>query len=257
MTLNNQQPAVLQIAYVEADNLKSFVPLQKDCSLMKDVDLLGATALDEQSEITTQTLMQFYESLIPDTPAKTKIYEGPKKNWRLFVTTSPQLETSPLYKTLWIKPCPSDWNILAPYRAYLQTCGLAASPENFPVLARNLFSAGITRIRPLGQMTEDHVGEPHDGEYGLLRFLRRVSMQSEFFYAPSRGLTTPITLVPLMDKRPFKSANQRDIHTDLYFKSGGSSGTPHSPAFYRDYHLPHVFRAKGLIAAPQSKRFYV
>ncbi|MEK6626324.1 MAG: acyl-CoA reductase, partial [Bdellovibrionota bacterium] len=249
---NNQQACSSpQIAYVEADNFEELCAVaEKIVPLMKDVDLLGATALDEQSEITTQTLMQFYESLIPDTPAKTKIYEGPKKNWRLFVTTSPQLETSPLYKTLWIKPCPSDWNILAPYRAYLQTCGLAASPENFPVLARNLFSAGITRIRPLGQMTEDHVGEPHDGEYGLLRFLRRVSMQSEFFYAPSRGLTTPITLVPLMDKAAFQKANQRDIHTDLYFKSGGSSGTPALSRFtYRDYHLLMSFAAKGLIAA--------
>ncbi len=247
MTLNNQQACSSpQIAYVEAENFEELCTFaEKIVPLMKNVDCLGATALDEQSELTTQSLMQFYESLIPGNTEKTKLYEGPKKNWRLFVTDSSKLETSPLYKTLWIKPYPKDWHELAPYRPYLQTCGLAASVTT----ARALFSAGITRIRPIGKMTEGHVGEPHDGEYGLSRFLRRVSMESEISCTSSQ-LLAPATSSPLMDKAAFQKANERKVHTDLYFKSGGSSGKPALSRFtYRDYHLLMSFAAKGLVAA--------
>ncbi|HAZ11609.1 MAG: hypothetical protein A2X86_17955 [Bdellovibrionales bacterium GWA2_49_15] len=252
MTLNNQQACSSpQIAYVEAGTFAELCAFaERIVPLMKDVDYAGATGLDEQSEITTQSLMQFYESLLPDSSEKTKLYEGPQKNWRLFVTDSPKLETSPLYKTLWIKPWPSDWSVLGPYRPYLQTCGLAVSAEIFSVTARNLFCAGVTRIRPLGKMTEGHVGEPHDGEYGLARFLRRVSMESDLSCPASHSLSTPMVKAPLMDKAAFQKANERNVHTDLYFKSGGSSGTPALSRFtYRDYHLLMSYAAKGLISA--------
>ncbi|MBI2521814.1 MAG: hypothetical protein HYV97_15470 [Bdellovibrio sp.] len=254
ITLNNQQACSSpQVVFIEAGNFEELCSFaERIVPFMKDVEHVGATSLDEQSEVTTQTLMQFYESLMPDGPEKAKLYEGDHKNWRLFVTTSSQLETSPLYKTLWIKPWPRnhDWSILAPYRSYLQTCGLAASPEHFPLLARTLFSAGVTRIRPIGRMTDGHVGEPHDGEYGLARFLRRVSMDSEISCASSVSLANPNTTALLMDKSAFQKANQTPKHTDLYFKSGGSSGIPALSRFtYRDYHLLMSYAAKGLIAA--------
>ena len=58
--------------------------------------------------------------------------------------------------------------LIAPYKAYLQTVGVAASPEELFDLAALLGEAGVTRICALGHMTAPEAGWHHDGRFNLL-----------------------------------------------------------------------------------------
>ena len=57
---------------------------------------------------------------------------------------------------------------VAPARAYLQSVGIAAAPEQLFHLAGLLGQAGATRICALGQMTAPEAGWHHDGRFNLL-----------------------------------------------------------------------------------------
>ena len=57
---------------------------------------------------------------------------------------------------------------IAPFRAFLQTVGIAAAPEELFALAGLLGEAGVTRIAALGHMTAPEPGWHHDGRFNLL-----------------------------------------------------------------------------------------
>ena len=57
---------------------------------------------------------------------------------------------------------------IAPYKALLQTVGIAASPEELYRLGDILGQAGVTRISALGRMTAPEAGWHHDGRFNLL-----------------------------------------------------------------------------------------
>ena len=57
---------------------------------------------------------------------------------------------------------------IAPYKAFLQTVGIAAPPEELYRLADRLGQVGVTRISALGQMTAPEAGWHHDGRFNLL-----------------------------------------------------------------------------------------
>ncbi|WP_448203895.1 acyl-CoA reductase [Azospirillum sp. sgz302134] len=57
---------------------------------------------------------------------------------------------------------------LAPHRAFLQTVGIAAAPEELFRLAGALGAVGVTRICALGRMTAPEAGWHHDGRFNLL-----------------------------------------------------------------------------------------
>ena len=56
---------------------------------------------------------------------------------------------------------------VAPYKAFLQTVGIAAPPEELYRLADSLGNAGVTRISALGHMTAPEAGWHHDGRFNL------------------------------------------------------------------------------------------
>lgn len=58
--------------------------------------------------------------------------------------------------------------LVAPHRRFLQTAGLAASPERLLALSEQLAAAGVTRIAALGRMTAPEAGWHHDGRFSLL-----------------------------------------------------------------------------------------
>jgi hypothetical protein len=57
---------------------------------------------------------------------------------------------------------------MAPYRALLQTAGIAAAPKELFSLATALGDVGVTRICALGDMTAPEAGWHHDGRFNLL-----------------------------------------------------------------------------------------
>lgn len=81
--------------------------------------------------------------------------------------------------------------LIEPRRAWLQTVGVATSPERLLGLADSLGRVGVTRVCALGSMTAPQAGWHHDGRFSLLDLVRLVEVdattlvQSEQF-APYR-----------------------------------------------------------------------
>jgi hypothetical protein len=109
----------------------------------------------------------------------TRVWSGPDLRWHVIAETSPALRASPLFRTVWVKPLPRDAIVatLRPMRRYLQTAGIRAADTELPGLVPGLLAAGVDRITPVGSMHASYPGEPHDGEYALRRYSRRVSLR--------------------------------------------------------------------------------
>ena len=90
------------------------------------------------------------------------------------------LELSPLYGNVLIKCLPRGELVRAlfPQRGRLQTAGLLCPPREREGLCQLLSRAGVTRITTAGHMSAPFLGECHDGEYSLRRYLRLVDVQS-------------------------------------------------------------------------------
>ena len=71
-------------------------------------------------------------------------------------------------------------------RAYLQTVGLAAAPEELLALGEALGQAGVTRICALGAMTSPEAGWHHDGRFSLLDLVRMVDIDQSAELAAER-----------------------------------------------------------------------
>ena len=67
--------------------------------------------------------------------------------------------------------------LLPAARRWLQTAGLAATPEAWPELALQLGRAGVTRVCAIGSMTAPEAGWHHDGGHSLRDFLRWVEVE--------------------------------------------------------------------------------
>lgn len=68
--------------------------------------------------------------------------------------------------------------LLAPHAAVLQTAGLAADSDTLFRLAAALAEAGVTRICPLGAMTQPEAGWHHDGRTSLADLVRWVEIDA-------------------------------------------------------------------------------
>lgn len=68
--------------------------------------------------------------------------------------------------------------LLAAHAPVLQTVGLATTPELLYELAERLGQAGVTRIAPLGSMTQPEPGWHHDGRFNLSDLVRMVEIDA-------------------------------------------------------------------------------
>ena len=66
---------------------------------------------------------------------------------------------------------------LAPHAAFLQTAGVAVAPDELFGLAEALGRVGITRISPIGRMTQPEAGWHHDGRFNLADLVRMVEIE--------------------------------------------------------------------------------
>jgi len=67
--------------------------------------------------------------------------------------------------------------VVAAQRDYLQTAGIAASPEQLYRLAGLLGAAGVTRISAIGSMSMPEAGWHHDGRFNLLDLVRMTEIE--------------------------------------------------------------------------------
>ena len=197
-----------------------------------------------------------------------ELVESKNKDWRIYIDISPTLNSSPLFRTIWLKPMPKSKMIehFRPLKTYLQTAGLACESFEFESLARDLFMSGVQRIRAIGEMTESYIGEPHDGVYALERYCQRINffdskqsmmMKNKMSFESDDNILS-VKSVPIMEKIDFQQQIIKDEYSDLFFHSGGSSGDPKLSIFtYADYHRQMELASEGLYAAglnPSSDR---
>lgn len=90
------------------------------------------------------------------------------------------LELSPLHGNVLVKCLPRQELVRAlfPQRGRLQTAGLLCPLEEREELSALLARAGVTRVTTAGHMSEPFLGESHDGEYPLRRYLRVVDREA-------------------------------------------------------------------------------
>ncbi|MFD4245329.1 acyl-CoA reductase [Streptomyces sp. NPDC058525] len=212
----------------------------------------------EAAELTTTELMARLEEHL----GLSRVFAAPDGSWRVMADTRSPLTASPLHRSVWVKPLPRERLVatLRPMRRYLQTAGIAGSTTDIAELSHTALAAGVTRVTPVGAMLDSYTGEPHDGVYALQRYSRRVSVQAD----PDRFATTaclddlarPVVLPrpagPLLGKEEVQELGSRVARADaeLYFRSGGSTGSPALSIFsYDDYDTQMHAAARGLLAA--------
>lgn len=217
----------------------------------------------ENAEITKMGLIVKTEkSLSPD---YTDVIEDSDGKWRIWIDSRSSLRASPLYKTVWVKPIQrsSILKLFRPMKQYLQTVGLSCDISELFELSRLFYSCGVTRIRSNGSMQDSYMGEPHDGFFALNRYVRRVSLESKIETLSSFSTLNDLkeniihfSQFPdkLMDKVDFQKIPDQ-ASSQLYFKSGGSSGASKISQFtYVDYHTQMQAAANGLMAAGLNPR---
>ena len=215
--------------------------------------ILEATAA-EACEITTRTALARLDYSFANETGQVWAGDG----WRILWEHHRDLQPSPLFRTLLLRPVPEAMlaEALLPWRNVLQSCALVCEPERAPALARRLISAGVSRITSTTEIQQGYDGEPHDGVYGLQRLSRRVSVGLEAHAASHRvtldapaAALSPGAGTPIMDKAAFLALPPAPA-AQLFFRSGGSSGAPVlSPYTYRDFDRHMRAAADGLRAA--------
>ncbi|MDZ4164132.1 MAG: acyl-CoA reductase [Smithellaceae bacterium] len=250
-----------QCVYVETDDwqeLRAFAHRFADIleSVSRQIPRV-LPAMPEQADITTAVELCRLESCV----GQAEVIRAADLSWQILVELESSLRPSPLYRTVWIKPLLRRDIIktLRPMRSYLQTAGLSCGRESVAPLVHLLTAAGILRIVPPGKMGGGgYAGEPHDGEYPLVRYSRRVSFHADDKLQNIAGLNefSKRYVPPVAEKRPvmtkedFLGAPFDEAYAGLYFKSGGSSGKPKLSIFsYEDYHAQMAVAAEGLYAA--------
>lgn len=257
-----------QCLYVEATDRKAlFAFAERFAKVLARVSdemprAVGAEpASPEWADITTATLLAETEVAYS---GSTRVYSAPDKTWRVFAEDNPALRASPLFRTVWIKPMAPEQIVatLRPMRHWLQTVGLASPVTRMAELSAQLLSAGLERITRIGEQLGGYDGAPHDAVYALQRYSRRVSVelpQSARSISTFDELVTPTSPLrpgtPVMSKEAFLALTPDARQTQLYFKSGGSSGNPKTSTFsWEDYHSQMRAAADGLRAAGLEPR---
>jgi len=207
----------------------------------------------EACEITTRMTMAQLDYCFANQTGQ--VWAGP--GWRIIWEHHQTLAPSPLFRTVLLKPVPRHLiaETLLPWRTVLQSCALICSAAETPGLVRTLVNAGVTRIAPCAGIHDGYAGEPHDGVYALTRLSRRLSVSLSPDVLPGRATLDPLppapdtAHAPIMDKNTF-TTQPMGAAAQLYFRSGGSSGTPALAGFsYRDFQRQMRAAADGLFAA--------
>jgi phenylacetate-coenzyme A ligase PaaK-like adenylate-forming protein len=230
--------------------------------LKLESERLGAPDVDaaQAAEISMVTSVQKAEAAL----GLGRVIEGSDHSWRVLVDHRSALRASPLYRSVWVKPLPKEsiFQTLWPMREFLQTASIACLSSEIAELSAKIVSAGVLRVTEVGEMLGSYDGEPHDGVYALTRYARRISYQLptiggrfvSFSDLKSSDASPPwasAAMKPgIMGKEQFQAQEIDAKDSELFFKSGGSSGEPKISVFtYRDYHTQMQLAGEGLIAA--------
>ncbi|MEI5098304.1 acyl-CoA reductase [Streptomyces sp. PmtG] len=261
--LDQQACSSPQVVYLDTENTEDvFAFAEAFAPVLAKASAAAAPAVcpdaAEEAEITTTELLARLEQHL----GLTKVVAADDGTWRVLADTRPALTASPLHRSIWVKPLPARdiTATLRPMRRYLQTAAVGGSRTDIARLSRTLFTAGALRVTPVGGMLDSYDGEPHDGVYALPRYSRRVSVQTAGNFTTTACLDDLVAPLPtpapptgnLLDKAGVQRqlATLAPEHAQLYFRSGGTTGTPALSLFtHHDYDTQMRAAAHGLLAA--------
>ena len=106
-----------------------------------------------------------------------QVFSG--KDCSLTVCGDMELELSEMFGNCLVKPLPKEkiLDVLRQKKGYLQTAGLLCPEEKRRELENRLAACGIVRITSPGRMSDTFLGEAHDGDYPLRRYVRVVDVE--------------------------------------------------------------------------------
>lgn len=110
-----------------------------------------------------------------------EVYSDPNGRWTVVFSGNDGELATPLNRSIKIIPFDDINEVkkrLAPIKSYLQTVGLACTPEELFDWASALAEVGVTRIASLGKMTLLEPGWHHDGRFNLLELVNFVDIDA-------------------------------------------------------------------------------
>ena len=126
-----------------------------------------------QAEVTLQN----YHRHIENKNSNIRLYRD--KNCSITGQPDSKLESSIMYRNIWVKPLKRDKIInLRPYKSYLQTAALICAEEEHAELSQMLLQAGLVKISDGFEMSNYSFGEAHDGVFTLRCYTKLVSVQN-------------------------------------------------------------------------------
>ncbi len=102
--------------------------------------------------------------------------------WAVIYDPDPAFVPSCLSRVIRVKPVADLEQVvelLRPFRQYVQTVGVAASPDRILALAERLGPLGVDRLCPLGQMGDPSPAWHHDGRFNLLELVRWTDIETD------------------------------------------------------------------------------
>lgn len=119
------------------------------------------------------------ERIVDGSAAGERLFQG--KGCSVILRPDQELELSPMEGNVLVKLLPQRelMSALRRHKGRLQTAGLVCGPQRREALAELLVKAGVTRVTRAGTMSASFLGEAHDGEYPLRRYLRVADIEME------------------------------------------------------------------------------
>ncbi|PPA77663.1 acyl-CoA reductase [Achromobacter spanius] len=137
-------------------------------------------ALDLAESAAVAKWRQSIEWQLPSNAADVLIGD-PDAAWTVsYVDTAPALSPTALQRSIVVAGIDMLDEVaarVAPHHHYLQTAGVAATPEELYRLADQLGAAGVTRVSAIGAMSMPEAGWHHDGRFNLLDLVRMTEIE--------------------------------------------------------------------------------
>ncbi len=151
-------------------------------------------------------------------------------DWTIVLDRERAIEPSPLHRTLRVVGIQRVEELLEEIeklRGYIQTIGLASSPQETAELSPELGSRGALRVVELGRMSGGSIDDPHDGQFDLPQLVNLVVNRPIGSQSPIHWLDTlPVsertelinarlrTLVDRARKAPFYAERLKNLKID-------------------------------------------
>lgn len=83
------------------------------------------------------------------------------------------------FRNCWVRPLPRSrlLSILSRYKSHLQTAALVCEHRDRDALEALLAKTGLVRITSGERMSAGYCGQPHDGDFPLRRYMKRMSYE--------------------------------------------------------------------------------